>query len=302
MPLCGTALRRTPPPAGPRPAGGPRRPDPRQAGDGLPRAATPTPRCSPRSATGTSTSAGARARPATSAPPSRCATRSASGCWTAGSTPSCADATPSESPTAARRAGRHVRAYIGVPFKTADARAYVLCCLAHEARPDLGEADVRFLQGVAESLRPLLGREAVKLARSSSSPLAAAGCGRGSSAAPRRAPRRRAPAEGRLLRRAGVRHRAAAATQPRVFVVEQGGTIRSSRAARRSTRRSWTSRDKITSGGEQGLLSMAFAPDYATQRALLRLLHGQERRRAGRRVQARDRRRAPTPARPATCC
>jgi GAF domain-containing protein len=49
-----------------------------------------------------------------------------------------------------------VRAYIGVPFETEDARAYVLCCLAREARPDLGEADVRFLQGVAESLRPLL--------------------------------------------------------------------------------------------------------------------------------------------------
>jgi GAF domain-containing protein len=49
-----------------------------------------------------------------------------------------------------------VRAYIGVPFETEDARAYVLCCLAREARPDLGEADIRFLQGVAESLRPLL--------------------------------------------------------------------------------------------------------------------------------------------------
>ena len=49
-----------------------------------------------------------------------------------------------------------VAAYIGVPFKTADARAYVLCCLAHEARPDLGEADVRFLKGLAESLRPVL--------------------------------------------------------------------------------------------------------------------------------------------------
>ncbi len=49
-----------------------------------------------------------------------------------------------------------IRAYIGVPFETEDARAYVLCCLAREARPDLGEADVRFLQGVAESLRPLL--------------------------------------------------------------------------------------------------------------------------------------------------
>jgi hypothetical protein len=50
-----------------------------------------------------------------------------------------------------------VGAYIGVQFKSADARAYVLCCLAHEARHDLGEADVRFLAGLAESLRPVLG-------------------------------------------------------------------------------------------------------------------------------------------------
>lgn len=49
-----------------------------------------------------------------------------------------------------------IRAYIGVPFQTENARAYVLCCLARETRPDLGESDVRFLQGVAESLRPLL--------------------------------------------------------------------------------------------------------------------------------------------------
>ncbi|MBE2318089.1 hypothetical protein DVA67_019060 [Solirubrobacter sp. CPCC 204708] len=49
-----------------------------------------------------------------------------------------------------------IRAYIGVPFTTADARAYVLCCLAHEVRPDLGEADVRFLQGIVESVRQAL--------------------------------------------------------------------------------------------------------------------------------------------------
>jgi hypothetical protein len=49
-----------------------------------------------------------------------------------------------------------VAAYVGVAFKTPDARAYVLCCLAREARPDLGEADVRFLEGIAESLRPVL--------------------------------------------------------------------------------------------------------------------------------------------------
>ena len=46
-----------------------------------------------------------------------------------------------------------IGAYIGIPFTTADARAYVLCCLAQEKRPDLGEADVRFLRGLAESIR-----------------------------------------------------------------------------------------------------------------------------------------------------
>ena len=49
-----------------------------------------------------------------------------------------------------------IAAYIGAPFTTADARLYVLCCLAREARPDLGEADVRFLRGLAESIRSLL--------------------------------------------------------------------------------------------------------------------------------------------------
>jgi GAF domain-containing protein len=46
-----------------------------------------------------------------------------------------------------------IGAYLGVPFTTADARLYVLCCLAREARPDLGEGDVRFLRGLAESVR-----------------------------------------------------------------------------------------------------------------------------------------------------
>jgi GAF domain-containing protein len=49
-----------------------------------------------------------------------------------------------------------IAAYVGVPFTTADARLYVLCCLAGEARPDLGEADVRFVRGLAESIRSLL--------------------------------------------------------------------------------------------------------------------------------------------------
>jgi GAF domain-containing protein len=49
-----------------------------------------------------------------------------------------------------------IGAYLGVPFNTADARLYVLCCLANEARPELGESDVRFLRGLAESIRSLL--------------------------------------------------------------------------------------------------------------------------------------------------
>jgi GAF domain-containing protein len=49
-----------------------------------------------------------------------------------------------------------IASYIGVPFTTADARLYVLCCLAQETRPDLGDADVRFLRGLAESIRSLL--------------------------------------------------------------------------------------------------------------------------------------------------
>jgi GAF domain-containing protein len=61
-------------------------------------------------------------------------------------------AEPSLNTLAAVREGP-IGAYLGVPFTTADARLYVLCCLAREARPDLGAADVRFLRGLAESVR-----------------------------------------------------------------------------------------------------------------------------------------------------
>ena len=52
----------------------------------------------------------------------------------------------------------------------------------------------------------------------------------------------------------------------RIFVVEQGGTVRVVRAGRRLSRPFLDVRNKVISGGEQGLLSIAFAPDYAKTR------------------------------------
>ena len=52
----------------------------------------------------------------------------------------------------------------------------------------------------------------------------------------------------------------------RVFVVEQAGTVRVVRSGRRLARPFLDVRGKVISGGEQGLLSIAFAPDYARTR------------------------------------
>ncbi|MGH2900099.1 MAG: PQQ-dependent sugar dehydrogenase, partial [Solirubrobacteraceae bacterium] len=52
----------------------------------------------------------------------------------------------------------------------------------------------------------------------------------------------------------------------RIFVVEQGGTIRVVRGGKRVSRPFLDIRSKVVSGGEQGLLSLAFAPDYASTR------------------------------------
>ena len=46
-----------------------------------------------------------------------------------------------------------VRAWIGVPIELSDMQLYVLCCLARESRPTLGEREVRLLLGLAESFR-----------------------------------------------------------------------------------------------------------------------------------------------------
>ena len=46
-----------------------------------------------------------------------------------------------------------VRSWLGVPIRLSDMRLYVLCCLANESRPSIGEREVRLLAGLAESVR-----------------------------------------------------------------------------------------------------------------------------------------------------
>lgn len=50
----------------------------------------------------------------------------------------------------------------------------------------------------------------------------------------------------------------------RIFVVEQRGVIRVIRGGHKLARPFLDIRSRVTSGGEQGLLGLAFAPDYAT--------------------------------------
>jgi GAF domain-containing protein len=49
-----------------------------------------------------------------------------------------------------REAG--IGSFVGVVLEPFDARLFALCCLAHEPRPGLGEADVRFLRGLGETV------------------------------------------------------------------------------------------------------------------------------------------------------
>jgi GAF domain-containing protein len=53
-----------------------------------------------------------------------------------------------------------IGAYMGVPLSSDDARLFVLCCLSAEARPQLGDGDLRFLEGVAASLRSAIDADA----------------------------------------------------------------------------------------------------------------------------------------------
>jgi len=51
----------------------------------------------------------------------------------------------------ARRLG--VGAWLGVPIDVSSTRLYVLCCLARESRPSIGQREVSLLMGLAESVR-----------------------------------------------------------------------------------------------------------------------------------------------------
>lgn len=58
-----------------------------------------------------------------------------------------------------------IGAYIGVPIHSWNARVYVLCCLAREARPSLDAGDLRFLRGLSETVAahlPLPAAEGVR--------------------------------------------------------------------------------------------------------------------------------------------
>jgi hypothetical protein len=49
-----------------------------------------------------------------------------------------------------------VRTYIRVSLSLRDARHFVLCLLARDRRPKLGDGDLVFLRGIAESIRSQL--------------------------------------------------------------------------------------------------------------------------------------------------
>src|SRR4051794_7337741 len=98
--------------------------------------------------------------------------------------------------------------------------------------------------------------------------LVAIGCGGGDDAAGGTAPPASTAAKGVVLHRIGTFNSPVYLTSPpgdrhRVFVVEQQGTIREVRDGKKLANPFLDIRSQVQSGGERGLLSMAFAPDYA---------------------------------------
>ena len=85
-----------------------------------------------------------------------------------------------------------------------------------------------------------------------------------------------------------------------VFVVQRGGVIRLVQGKHRRTFLDVSS--MVSTNGERGLLSVAFAPDYASSRLLLHLLHEQRRRHRDRRAPRRSRRTGTPPRAPCGSC
>ena len=123
----------------------------------------------------------------------------------------------------------------------------------------------RAVLGAARGGRRRLRRRRRRRRRAAARPRPAAG----RDAAPARPPRRPAPRAASGCARSATSTSPVYVTAPpgdraRQFVVEQGGRVHGrSATAASSARRSSTSRGQVTAGGEQGLLSIAFAPDYA---------------------------------------
>ena len=55
-----------------------------------------------------------------------------------------------------------IGAYIGIPLTGLDARLYVLCCLAHEQQPQLGERDLLFLRDLGQRIVSDLGQHRIR--------------------------------------------------------------------------------------------------------------------------------------------
>src|SRR4051812_49435074 len=105
-------------------------------------------------------------------------------------------------------------------------------------------------------------------ASSGAGPPKTAAASTGDTSASAAAPSRQAPRRGVRLVRIGSFSSPLYVTAPpgdrrRIFVVEQDGRIVAVRGGRKLARPFLDVRSRVTSGGEQGLLSLAFAPDYA---------------------------------------
>ena len=72
-------------------------------------------------------------------------------------------------------------------------------------------------------------------------------------------------------------------TSNRLFIVEQAGVIKVLQPGATEPTTFLDIRTRILAGGERGLLGLAFHPQYAEQRPVLRLLHARRRRRTGHR-------------------